>query len=82
MKNLLNLELMLSDQHSIHEILCCILDIHWLLSRIFSMLHAAKLSKKLKNWKSMYSTAEVMHKLAFSLRLIAVDELIFVCITS
>lgn len=82
MKSLLNLELMLSDQDSIHEILCWVLDIHWLLSQIFSMLHAAKLSKKFKNWNSMYSTAEVMHNIAFSLRLIAVDELILVCITS
>lgn len=82
MKSLLNLELMLSDQDSIHEILCCILDIHWSLLQIFSVLHAAKSSKQLKNWKSMYSTAEVTHNIAFSLRRIAVDELIFVCITS
>lgn len=30
----------------------------------------------------MHSTAEVMHNLAFSLRLMAADELIFICIAS
>lgn len=36
----------------------------------------------LKHVKSMYSTAEGMHNLAFSMRPIGVDELIFMCIIS